>query len=121
MLNTASARIERVFRRTFIILAGILLGAFTSTVSAWDHPGHMTTAAIAFNEIESARPEVIDDIGMLFLAHPDTAPFWVAANEAKGKERIRRMFIECARWPDDSKFTPRDMGCLAYGTLGYHR
>ena len=25
------------------------------------------------------------------------------------KERIRHMFLECARWPDDSKFTPRDM------------
>jgi hypothetical protein len=68
----------------------------------------MTTAAIAFAEIERARPDLIDKLGLLFLKHPDPAPFWVAAGEAKGKERVRRMFIECARWPDDSKFTGND-------------
>jgi hypothetical protein len=88
----------------------VVLIAFNSPGFAWEHAGHMTTAAIAFEELERARPEVIDHIGMLLLKHPDIAPFWVAANEAKGKERVRRMFIECARWPDDSKFTPRDMG-----------
>jgi hypothetical protein len=35
------------------------------------------------------------------LKHPDLAPFWVASGDAKGKERVRRMFIEAARWPDD--------------------
>jgi len=68
----------------------------------------MTTADIAYSEIERARPDLIEKIGMLFLAHPDPAPFWVAAGEAKGNERIRRMFLECARWPDDSKFTNND-------------
>jgi len=87
----------------------IALSIFSTNVFAWDHPGHMVTAAIAFSEIERARPDLINKLGLLFLKHPDTAPFWVAAGEAKGKERVRRMFIECARWPDDSKFTPRDM------------
>ena len=68
----------------------------------------MTTAAIAFAEIERERPDLIDVVGVLFLAHPDTAPFWAAVGEAKGKERVRRMFIEAARWPDDSKFTTSD-------------
>ena len=75
---------------------------------AWDHPGHMTTAAIAFEEIERVRPELAEKLGLLFLSHPDPAPFWVAAGEAKGKERTRRMFMECARWADDSKFTNND-------------
>lgn len=75
---------------------------------AWDHPGHMTTAAIAFAEIERVRPELAEKLGLLFLSHPDPAPFWVAAGEAKGKERTRRMFLECARWADDSKFTNND-------------
>ena len=79
-----------------------------TTARAFDHPGHMATAAIAFAEIEKQRPDLIDVLGMLFLAHPDPAPFWVAVGDAKGKERVRRMFIEAARWPDDSKFTPRD-------------
>ena len=91
-----------------IAIMGVLV-SFTTSVHAWDHPGHMVTAVIAYSEIETTRPDLIDKIGLLFLKHPDTAPFWVAAGEAKGKERVRRMFIECARWADDSKFTPRDM------------
>lgn len=96
--------------RVTFAAAGVLvsLSAFAAKASAWDHPGHMTTAAIAFAEIERTRPDLIDKLGLLFLKHPDPAPFWVAAGEAKGKERVRRMFIECARWPDDSKFTPND-------------
>jgi len=85
-----------------------LLGAMTSTLPAWDHPGHMTTAAIAYSEIERSRPDLIEKMGLLFLAHPDPAPLWVAAGEARGKEAVRRKFIECARWADDCKFTSND-------------
>jgi hypothetical protein len=97
-------------RMTAVIGAAVLsaLVTFVPKAYAWDHPGHMTTAAIAFAEIERARPDLIEKIGLLFLKHPDPAPFWVAAAEAKGKERARRMFLECARWPDDSKFTNND-------------
>ena len=97
-------------RMTGVIYAAVFsaLIIFVSKAYAWDHPGHMVTAAIAFAEIERARPDLLDKLGLLFLKHPDPAPFWVAAGEAKGKERIRRMFIECARWPDDNKFTPND-------------
>lgn len=93
----------------FKLLFGTLLfGAAHTSALAWDHPGHMTTGAIAYEEVSRVRPELIDKIGMLFLAHPDIAPFWVAAGEGKGKERVRRMFIECGRWADDAKFTPSD-------------
>ena len=104
-------------RRRNIFLAPLCLAAMLSSAHAWDHPGHMTTAAIAFKEIERARPDLIKKIGLLFLKHPDPAPFWVAAGEAKGKERVRRMFLECARWPDDSKFTNNDR--LAWHTARY--
>ncbi|WP_353472219.1 S1/P1 nuclease [Salipiger sp. H15] len=75
---------------------------------AWDHPGHMLTAAIAYNEIARTRPELIDRIALMLLKHPDPASFWVAATEVSGKERGRRMFIEAARWPDDAKWTIYD-------------
>lgn len=89
------------------IVLGVL-GNFTSSAHAWDHPGHMITGAIAFAEVERARPELIDKIGLLFMAHPDAAPFWVAAGAEKGKEGVRRKFAECARWADDTKFSPND-------------
>ena len=79
-----------------------------TTAQAWDHPSHMTSAAIAMEEIEKAHPELVDKIGLLFMRHPDAAAFWVAAGEAKGSERARRLFFEGARWPDDNKWTVHD-------------
>ena len=97
-----------MLKKTLATMLATILGMAASSLFAWDHPGHMTTAAIAFAEIEKTRPDLIDKIGLLMLKHPDPAPFWVAAVDAKGKERTRRMFIEAARWPDDAKFTPAD-------------
>lgn len=50
----------------------------------------------------------MDKVGLLFLVHPEAAPFWVAAGAARGKEAARRKFIECARLADDIKFTATD-------------
>jgi hypothetical protein len=97
-----------MLQRRILLAAVIALGGFGSIAHAWDHPGHMTTAAIAFSEIDRARPELIEKFGPLMLKHPDPGPFWVASGDAKGKERIRRMLIEAARWPDDAKWTPND-------------
>ncbi|MGI9522467.1 MAG: S1/P1 nuclease [Hyphomicrobiaceae bacterium] len=92
---------------------GVLAAAITAVLptldaKAWDHPGHMATVAIAFAEIERARPDLIDKIGLLMLKHPDPGPFWVAAGHAKDKERARRMFIQGSRWPDDVRWTIQD-------------
>ncbi len=96
---------KRLIKSSAIGLSFVL---YAHSVWAWDHPGHMTTAAIAFSEIEQQRPELIEKIGLLLIKHPDPAPFWVAATEATGEERARRMFIEAARWPDDAKGTIHD-------------
>ena len=95
-------------KHTSPLLVAMALSIMPSTARAWDHPGHMLTAAIAFAEIQRVRPDLIEKLGLLFLTHPQTAPFWVAMGEAKGTERVRRMFIECARWADDNKFRPWD-------------
>ena len=98
-----------MFKRLSIFIAAMVCSFMASNLYAWDHPGHMTTAAIAFSEIEQQRPDLIEKIGLLMMKHPDPAPFWVAAGDAKGKERFRRMFIEGSRWPDDSKGTKNDI------------
>ncbi len=79
-----------------------------TSVQAWDHPGHMTAALIAFTEIDKQRPELIEKLGLLLLKHPDPASFWVAAEDARGEERVRRMFVQGSRWPDDVRFTAAD-------------
>jgi len=87
----------KVLMKRFLIsklVAAALCSTLVSSAFAWDHPGHMTTAAIAFAEIERARPDLIEKVGLLMLKHPDPAPFWVATVNATGKERVRRMFME---------------------------
>ena len=75
---------------------------------AWDHPAHMTTAAVAFAEIEREKPEIMEKLELLMMAHPDIGPFRVAAGDTRGKERAKLMFIEGARWADDTKGTVFD-------------
>ena len=98
-------------KRSIQLIATLVLftlGTFATGARAWDHPGHMTTAAIAYIEVAKERPELMERIGLLFLVHPEAAPFWVAAGAARGEEATRRKFIECARFADDIKFTATD-------------
>lgn len=95
-------------KQSTALLAAVVMSAMAPSLHAWDHPGHMITAAIAFSEIEKASPDLIDTIGSLMLKHPEPAPFWVAAGEARGTERTRRMVIEASRWPDDTRWTIND-------------
>jgi len=60
--------------RKITFMAGLIFATLNSAAFAWDHPGHMTTAAIAYAEVERQRPELMDKIGMLFLAHPESSP-----------------------------------------------
>ena len=76
--------------------------------TAWSRPGHMVTAAIAWHELVKQRPDLPDAIGKLLLAHPDRGPFQVAIDRTSGVEQARRLFLECARWPDDSRGTVFD-------------
>jgi len=91
-----------------MLLAALAAVATVPSAKAWDHGGHMTSAAIAFSEIERQRPELASKLGMLLVAHSDPGPFSVAAGDSKGMERFRRTFVECSRWPDDIRFTAQD-------------
>jgi hypothetical protein len=64
-----------MLQRKFLIALVAVIAGLSGSARAWDHPGHMTTAAIAFAEIERARPDLIEKTGMLFLAHPYASPF----------------------------------------------
>lgn len=96
----------RFLRRMAISLTAFALAA--GPAGAWTRPGHMVTAAIAFDEIERRRPDLIDAISALLDAHPDRGPFQVAVDRTTGRERQRRMFLECARWADDARQTAYD-------------
>jgi hypothetical protein len=90
-------------------LAVLLAAACLATsAAAWTRPGHMVTAAIAYDEIARQRPDLLPALEKLLDAHADRGPFQVAIDRTTGAERARRMFLEAARWPDDVRQTPHD-------------
>jgi len=94
--------------RGALLLAMSLLVGLPGVAKAWSRPGHMVTAAIAYDEIGRRRPDLLPVLAALLDAHPDRAPFEVAIDRTTGAERQRRMFLECARWPDDARETVYD-------------
>ncbi|MBL8270497.1 S1/P1 nuclease [Steroidobacter sp.] len=84
-----------------IAVALIALALPCSAAHAWSRPGHMVSAAIAYDELSAQERKTIDKIVALAEKHPDRGTFEVAAGRATGEERSRRIFLELARWPDD--------------------
>lgn len=75
---------------------------------AWSRPGHMVSAAIAYEELKTQDPRIIEKIVTLVEKHPDRGAFEVAMGGARGEERNRRIFLELARWPDDARGSIHD-------------
>jgi hypothetical protein len=90
------------------LAAVIAMVSGAAPAHGWTRPGHMVTAAIAYDEIARLHPAALDEIGRILDAHPDRGPFQVAMDRTTGDERRRRMFLECARWPDDARQTAYD-------------
>lgn len=90
---------------------GVALAAWATACSpamSWTRPGHMVTAAIAFEELESTDPAIIDRLAAVLDSHPDRGSFEVAEDRSEGRERALRLMMECARWPDDARLTVHD-------------
>jgi hypothetical protein len=68
----------------------------------------MVTAAIAYEDLAATDPQVLERVAALLEAHPDRGPFEVAEDRSAGRERLLRLMMECARWPDDARGTPFD-------------
>ena len=92
--------------KALVILLATVLPC--SGALAWSRPGHMVSAAIAYQELSAQDRRIIDKIMSLAEKHPDRAAFEVAIGRATGEERSRRIFLELARWPDDMRGTVHD-------------
>lgn len=91
--------------RNFLLLITLF---HCSAVMAWSKPGHMITAAIAYEELRTQDPKVLEQIISLAERHPDRGAFSVAIGRARGEERGRRIFLELARWADDTRGSIHD-------------
>lgn len=90
---------------SLLVLAALF---HSSAVLAWSRPGHMVTAAIAYEELRAQDPKVLERIIALAERHPDRGAFEVAIGRARGEERGRRIFLELARWADDTRGSVHD-------------
>lgn len=86
----------------FLVYAVLSLGM--SSAQAWNKAGHMTSAAIAYDDLTSRSPEAAAKVVTALKLHPQYDLRWRAAVEAPGlsaDDANRRLFMLAARWPDD--------------------
>ena len=87
--------------RKIALTATILATLTCHSAFAWTRAGHMVTAAIAYDELSTSDPAIIDRIMAIMAHHPEHGPFEVAIARTTDAEKTRRIFLEIARWPDD--------------------
>ncbi|MCI0637490.1 MAG: S1/P1 nuclease [Gemmataceae bacterium] len=85
-------------------LSGILVVCFAVPAAlAWNKPGHMTSGAIAYEELKSKNPQALAKVVKLLKEHPhfeDWAPI-IALLPAEDRDLY--LFMKAARWPDDAR------------------
>lgn len=97
------------------LAAALLLAATAASPAlAWTRPGHMVSAAIAYDELKTRDPKAVAAILDILRHHPDPGPFEVAGGRATGEARDRRLFLQMARWPDDIRGGPYDHATWHY-------
>ena len=70
--------------------------------SAWNIPGHMLSAAIAYQIVRQESPQSIDKVKSVLERHPWYANQWQARLEdVPVADRDLVLFMQAARWPDD--------------------
>lgn len=84
-----------------------LLAAFLESAPAlaWSRESHMTTGAIAFDDLAANHPAALAKLEQILTAHPHYSQLAAHAAGLNGGARTRAMFEWLARWPDDIKGT----------------
>jgi len=73
------------------------------TVSfAWNRGGHLTTCAIAYQELKATNPAAVDRIVEIMNSTPTPSLFdGRLAEESTPEAKAERLFMEMATWPDE--------------------
>lgn len=85
-----------------LAFAAALLGA--PSAQAWNKAGHMTSGAIAYDDLKARSPATLAKVVAALKLHPQYDQRWRADVEAAGlseDDANRRLFMLAARWPDD--------------------
>jgi hypothetical protein len=94
-------------RAVIAFLSGICFLIATPTVQAWNKPGHMTSAAIAYADLKDRNPDVLVKIIEVLKQHPQFRTKWQSKlRQVKPEDRDLCLFMLAARWPDDVRGDP---------------
>ena len=80
----------------------LVIGCWSSTAHAWNGPGHMIVAAIAYRELNPQERQKATDLLKLHYNYPK----WKAEvpdNDMTLDEGIA-LFMGASKWPDEIKF-----------------
>lgn len=92
-------------KKIFLALLPAALMATTGPAFAWSEETHMTTGAIAFDDLARSDPALLAALDRIIAAHPDYAKLAAHAGKLMGAARTRVIFEWLARWPDDIRGT----------------
>jgi hypothetical protein len=77
-------------------------------VSAWNIPGHMLSAAIAYQVLQQENPATIDKVKVVLEKHPWYANQWQARlQDVSVADHGQVLFMQAARWADDVRMTDK--------------
>jgi hypothetical protein len=83
----------------------LMIAAFTASLPpalAWNIPGHMLSAAIAYQVLQQENPQTIGKVKAVLEKQPWYANQWQARlQDVSVTDRDVVLFMQAARWPDD--------------------
>ena len=87
-----------------MIVAVLLLLLAPTMSSAWNRPGHMVTAAIAYEALKQSDPEALAATVALLHEHPHFGTMFrsqIEKRHLQAEEQDLYLFMLAARWADD--------------------
>jgi S1/P1 Nuclease len=88
---------------TFSLVVALMIGYVPRPAYAWNKPGHMVVAAIAYRELQrTGNQAVIDKVVGKLKVHPDfNKRFGPKLVNVASEDRDLYLFMLAARWSDD--------------------
>jgi S1/P1 Nuclease len=91
--------------RPVALLTMLIVSALPLPASAWNIPGHMLSAAIAYQVLQQESPQTIEKVKAVLKNHPWYSNQWQARlQEVSVADHGIVLFMHAARWPDDIRF-----------------
>ena len=86
----------------FTLVVMLTLAVLSPPASAWNIPGHMLSAAIAYQVLQQESPQTIDKAKAVLEKHHSYANQWQARlQDVSLVDRDMVLFMQAARWADD--------------------